>query len=154
MNPVHNKAAQTLHLTFFDGSEMDYRFDPGELSYDSDSGLILSFMLNKKVEGMTEFVLCPHSRFRSYNRTLAGFLAPFGLKYLPEEKLLQYFEKGMKRTVASFGLYTASFGLLAVVMEYLRDLEAKDSGYYSLNEAHELSIQRPIHMPRARPQRN
>src|ERR1700730_4941403 len=147
MEVTHNRNELTLPLSFVDGGQMDYSFPAGDLTHDPKSGLIVSFVLHLKREGRTEFALLPHSRFQSFNRKLAAFLASFGLG-LSAGKLVELVEKGSKRNYASFGAFLVTTRVSTSIYNYLQELETKQSGYYSLNEAHELAINQPMYMPK------
>jgi hypothetical protein len=141
-----NREGQTLELKFVDGWETERYFSPGDLSYDPDSGLVISLVLELKGEGRVEFALQPHSQFRSNVRKLADFFAPFGLGLYSGE-LIQTVKNGSDKRFASFGAFLATSVAIAAIHAYLQDLEKKDSGYYSLNKAHELAIGKPLYLP-------
>jgi len=152
MHLAHSDAGHHLRLLFVDGSRMDHSFAPGDLTYERDTGLIVSLVLDLKDKGRTEFALLPHSRFRSNNRKLASFLTAFGLMWY-SGKLIKSLNLGRNQTYATLGSFFARNAISTAVHEYLQGLETEDSGYYSIDDDHELAISRPMYIPKPDPRR-
>lgn len=139
MTIAENRQPLTLSLTFFDGSRMNYTFDPGELHYNSRTGLVVSFDLAMADGMQTHVAIKP----RTWAFGVAEFLAPFGLNWSAGSKFRAFAGKNVFTSLGAFLVIAAAS---APVIAYLKEIETSNSSYYTLDDKHKMIIKEPIYL--------
>jgi len=139
-----NRQPQSVELKFFDGSSMSYRFDPGQLTYESATGLVLAFTIEMADGSSEEVALCPRPSKLNADILLAEFLTPFGLSYSAGKLVAR--SAGGRNAFTTFAGYLLGTLTSPAILRYLDDLKKRNSSYYTMDDRHALRIREPIYI--------